>query len=159
LIARRVRELSVYSAITTPGKALEAARAQRPEAIVLSGGPRSVYAHDAPELDAKILELGLPVLGICYGLQWLPAAAGGSVEPAGASGGEYGRTEVAVEGDSVLFAGVPRATIAWMSHGDKIAKLPKGFTTLARSGPCPVAAAGDPARKLYGLQFHPEVQH
>jgi GMP synthase (glutamine-hydrolysing) len=159
LIARRVRELSVYSAITTPQKALLAAKAQRPEAIVLSGGPSSVYAHDAPELSTEILGLGLPMLGICYGLQWLAEALGGQVTPGGSTGGEYGRTEITADTASELFAGVPRESTVWMSHGDKVARLPSGFEALAQSRPCPIAAAGDRARRIYGLQFHPEVHH
>ena len=170
LIARRVRELGVYSAITAPGRALERAHDQRPEAIILSGGPCSVYEQNAPVLDRAILGLGLPTLGICYGLQWLAQELGGTVEPGGKQGGEYGRAEITIDPNSSdlsssdlssneLFAGVRSLTTVWMSHGDKVTRLPSGFRVLARSGPCPIAAAGDPARKIYGLQFHPEVHH
>ena len=159
LIARRVRELGVYSRITTPQRALAACDEQQPEAIVLSGGPASVYEHDAPALDPAILGLGLPMLGICYGLQWLAQQLGGKVEPAGRTGGEYGRTELEVTATTPLFAGVDKKTVVWMSHGDKVTQLPAGFTVLAKSEPCPIGAAGDPRRRIYGLQFHPEVQH
>ncbi|MCA8958331.1 MAG: glutamine-hydrolyzing GMP synthase, partial [Planctomycetes bacterium] len=159
LIARRVREMGVYSRITVPERALFTLDSMRPGAVILSGGPRSVYAHDAPHLPAEILERGIPVLGICYGLQWLTQALGGAVQPAAESGGEYGRTALEVVGDHPLFRGVARNATVWMSHGDKVAALPDGFVTIARSTPCPVAAAADDARRLYGLQFHPEVTH
>lgn len=159
LIARRIREMGVYSRITVPDRALLAMNTMRPGALILSGGPSSVYAKDAPELTSEILDRGLPVLGICYGLQWLAQALGGSVEPASGSGGEYGRTDIDVTEAGLLFDGVPEQTTVWMSHGDKIATLPEGFEVLASSAPCPVAAAADVQRKIYGIQFHPEVTH
>ena len=158
LIARRVRELGVYSRITVPERAMFTAKHMQPKAVILSGGPRSVYAHDAPELDAALLELGVPVLGICYGLQWLAQHTDGKVTPA-ESGAEYGRTELQVEDAVGLLEGVRDGGVVWMSHGDKVAALGPGFEVLAKSEPCPFAVVGDRARKFFGLQFHPEVQH
>jgi GMP synthase (glutamine-hydrolysing) len=158
LIARRVREMGVYSRITVPDRVATMLEAMRPQAVILSGGPRSVYEQDAPTLDPAVLSLGIPVLGICYGLQWLTQTLGGRVEPA-TSGGEYGRTEMEVVDPQVLLDGVDERSTVWMSHGDQVAALPEGFQVLARSEPCPVAAAADPARRIYGLQFHPEVTH
>ncbi|MBL8722523.1 MAG: glutamine-hydrolyzing GMP synthase [Planctomycetes bacterium] len=158
LIARRVRELGVYSRITVPERALFTFEHMRPAAVILSGGPRSVYEHDAPALDPAILHKGVPVLGICYGLQWLAQHTGGLVTPA-QSGAEYGRTELAVLDGQDLLAGCrPNGTV-WMSHGDKVAKLGPGFTVLAQSEPCPFAVVADRSRGFFGLQFHPEVAH
>ncbi|MGA0867686.1 MAG: glutamine-hydrolyzing GMP synthase, partial [Planctomycetota bacterium] len=156
LIARRVREMGVYSRITVPDRVATMLEAMRPQAVILSGGPRSVYEQDAPTLDPSVLERGIPVLGICYGLQWLTQTLGGRVEPATA-GGEYGRTEMEVVDPQVLLDGVDPSSTVWMSHGDQVAALPDGFRVLARSEPCPVAAAADTPRRIYGLQFHPEV--
>ncbi|MFO1051939.1 MAG: glutamine-hydrolyzing GMP synthase [Planctomycetota bacterium] len=158
LIARRVREMGVYSRITVPARVGTMLDAMKPAAIILSGGPRSVYEKDAPFLDPSILERGVPVLGICYGLQWLTQSLGGKVEP-GKAGGEYGRTEIAVKDAEILFDGVDPRTVVWMSHGDHVSRLPDGFAILASSKPCPIAAAADPKRGIYGLQFHPEVTH
>ena len=161
LIARRVREMGVYSRITVPARAGFTAEHMRPDGIILSGGPASVYAGDAPTLDPSILARGVPVLGICYGLQWLAQQLGGKVEPGdGDGGGEYGRAEIerVVEGDALL-DGVPTKSTVWMSHGDKVVVVPEGFTVLAESGPCPFAAVGDADRNIYGIQFHPEVTH
>ena len=158
LIARRVRELGVYSRITVPERAMFILEHMRPKAVILSGGPRSVYAHDAPDLDPALLEQGIPVLGICYGLQWLAQHTGGEVTPA-ATGAEYGRTELQVVDAAGLLAGVRDGGIVWMSHGDKVARLGDGFEVLAESEPCPFAVVGDRRRNFYGLQFHPEVQH
>lgn len=158
LIARRIREFGVYSRITVPERAMFTARHMQPKAVILSGGPRSVYAHDAPDLDGEILGLGVPVLGICYGLQWLAQHTGGEVTPA-ESGAEYGRTELEVVDRVGLLDGVRDGGVVWMSHGDKVAKLGPGFEVLAKSVPCPFAVVGDRARDFYGLQFHPEVQH
>jgi GMP synthase (glutamine-hydrolysing) len=158
LIARRVRELGVYSRITAPERAMFTFQHMRPQAVILSGGPRSVYEHDAPALDAKILQQGVPVLGICYGLQWMAQNTDGEVTPA-QSGAEYGRTELHVTDASDLLAGVRPNGIVWMSHGDKVARLGPGFAVLAKSEPCPFAVVGDRTRKFFGLQFHPEVAH
>ncbi len=158
LIARRVRDMGVYSRITEPERALFTFEHMRPAAVILSGGPRSVYEHDAPALDPAILQKGVPVLGICYGLQWLAQHTGGRVQPA-QSGAEYGRTELRVKDGQGLLQGVADGGIVWMSHGDKVAELGPGFVVLAESEPCPFAVVGDPARGFYGMQFHPEVAH
>jgi GMP synthase (glutamine-hydrolysing) len=158
LIARRVRELGVYSRITVPERAMFTFAAMRPKAVILSGGPRSVYEHDAPVLDKAILQQGVPVLGICYGLQWMAQNLGGEVTPA-QSGAEYGRTALELVETAGFLAGARPDGIVWMSHGDKVSKLPPGFRVLAKSEPCPFAVVADPARGFYGLQFHPEVAH
>ena len=158
LIARRVRELGVYSRITVPERAMFTFQHMRPQAVILSGGPRSVYEHDAPQLDAKILEQGVPVLGICYGLQWMSQHTGGEVTPA-KDGAEYGRTELHVVDAQDLLAGVRQDGIVWMSHGDKVARLGPGFQVLGKSEPCPFAVVADRKRRFFGLQFHPEVAH
>jgi len=158
LIARRVRELGVYSRITVPERAMFTFAAMRPKAVILSGGPRSVYEHDAPALDAAILQQGVPVLGICYGLQWIAQHTGGEVTPA-QSGAEYGRTALQVVDAQGFLHGVRENGIVWMSHGDKVSRLPAGFRVLAKSEPCPFAVVADTARGIYGLQFHPEVAH
>jgi GMP synthase (glutamine-hydrolysing) len=162
LIARRVRELGVYSRITVPERAMFTFAHMRPQAVILSGGPRSVYEHDAPQLDPAILQKGVPVLGICYGLQWMAQHTGGEVIPA-QSGAEYGRTEIEVVDNQAkpgdLLAGARKNSTVWMSHGDKVSKLGAGFAVLAKSAPCPFAVVADRARKFYGLQFHPEVAH
>ena len=158
LIARRVREMGVYSRITVPERAMFTFAAMRPKAVILSGGPRSVYEHDAPALDAAILKQGVPVLGICYGLQWMAQNTGGKVTPA-KEGAEYGRTELDVVEGAGLLEGVRQGGIVWMSHGDKVAELPNGFRVLAKSEPCPFAVVADPKAGYYGMQFHPEVAH
>jgi len=159
LIARRIREMGVYSRITVPERALFTLDNMLPGALILSGGPRSVYERDAPALPVEILDRGIPTLGICYGQQWITQHLGGEVQPAAESGGEYGRTEITIEDGNGLFKGVDRETTVWMSHGDKVGRLPEGFRTLASSKPCPVAAIADDQRRIYGLQFHPEVTH
>ncbi|MCB9878364.1 MAG: glutamine-hydrolyzing GMP synthase [Planctomycetes bacterium] len=158
LIARRVREMGVFSRITVPERAMFTLQHMRPKAIILSGGPRSVYAHDAPALDAAILEQGIPVLGICYGLQWMAQHTGGEVTPA-KEGAEYGRTRLDVTDAEGLLAGVRQGGTVWMSHGDKVARLGQGFEVLAKSEPCPFAVVGNRTKGFYGLQFHPEVAH
>ncbi len=155
LIARRIREMGVYCEIqpcTMSPQAMEGLRG-----IVLSGGPSSVYDHDAPPFDAGWLSLGVPVLGICYGMQLLTHRLGGEVAPA--QHREYGHAAVTHVADDPLFAGVPTETVVWMSHGDQVARMPAGFRALAGTGTCPVAAFSDAARRLWGLQFHPEVTH
>jgi GMP synthase (glutamine-hydrolysing) len=158
LIARRVREMGVFSTIVTPTKAMARFAEQQPQAVILSGGPRSVYEVDAPVLDPAIAKQGVPVLGICYGLQWLAHHLGGQVEPA-RDQHEYGRADLHLESGGGLLDGVREGSVVWMSHGDKVTRLPVGFKVLASSVPCPFAAAGDEQRKIYGLQFHPEVAH
>jgi GMP synthase (glutamine-hydrolysing) len=160
LLARRIREQRVYCEIVPPALALESVSRLSARGIVLSGGPASVYDRDAPVLDPRLLALGVPVLGVCYGMQWLCHELGGEVLPARTR--EYGRAEIerlgvaAGEGGALLEGVAPRSTV-WMSHGDVCQSLPAGFVALARSANSPHAAAGDPARKLYGVQFHPEV--
>jgi GMP synthase (glutamine-hydrolysing) len=156
LIARRIREAGFYSELIPYHTPAEAVRRRRPLALVLSGGPRSVYEPGAPTLDPALLEAGVPVLGICYGMQLLAHALGGEVHPA--AGREYGRVEVEVEGED-LFQGLPRRFVVWMSHGDEVATLPPGFRRTARSPSCPVAAMADPHRRIWAVQFHPEVSH
>ncbi len=157
LIARRVREAGAWSEIAPPAKALEAAKKMDLGGIILSGGPASVYAKDAPKIDPKVLELGVPVLGICYGMQWMCQVLGGEVKPFDRR--EFGRTEIAIGEARGLFEKVDATTVVWMSHGDSVARLPAGFQRLANSATCPEAAVGDPARGFYGVQFHPEVSH
>jgi GMP synthase (glutamine-hydrolysing) len=156
LIARRIRELHVYCEVVPPWIDASRIREAKPRAIVLSGGPASVFEEGAPRLPEGILELGVPVLGICYGMQLLVQELGGQVEPAGAR--EYGRAELRVERDDPLFEGIPRTSVAWMSHGDRAARLPAGFDVVATSENS-VAAIRHGSRPLYGVQFHPEVAH
>lgn len=158
LIARRVREANVYSEIV-PHTITAAELAERkPAAIILSGGPSSVYEPGSPSLDPGILKLGLPVLGICYGFQVMAQQLGGEVANTGLR--EYGATDIAVTGDGgVLLAGQPAQQVAWMSHGDSVATAPDGFTVLASSASTPVAAFGSDELCLYGVQWHPEVKH
>jgi GMP synthase (glutamine-hydrolysing) len=157
LIARRIREANVWSRIAPPAKALEVARDMNLAGVILSGGPASVYADDAPEIPAELLEMGVPVLGICYGHQWMLQALGGEVRSTEER--EYGRTSIAVQRSSELFEGVAGNTVVWMSHGDDVACLPPGFVTFAASSSCAHAAVGDPERDFFGVQFHPEVTH
>jgi len=157
LIARKVREQGVYAVIEPHD--VPAAELRRPDlgAIILSGGPASVYDPGAPRADADVLSLGVPVLGICYGLQYLVATLGGRVAPALAR--EYGPAQLQVANPHPLFDGVPPESLAWMSHGDRVEVLPDGFAPLAVSENSPFAAVGDDRRRFYGLQFHPEVSH
>ncbi len=159
LIARRIREQHVYSEIHPCTTSLEAIRAMKPRAIVLSGGPASVYGEGAPTIDKGIFELGVPVLGICYGLQLIAHLLGGKVEKATAR--EYGAARVVVERSEGIFGRFAKreAIEVWMSHGDRIVALPPGFVTIGVSGNTPFCAVGNAERKIYGLQFHPEVVH
>ncbi|MGE5135015.1 MAG: glutamine-hydrolyzing GMP synthase [Gemmatimonadota bacterium] len=162
LIARRVRECHVYSEIVPSTMPAAEMLARNPKAIILSGGPSSVYAEGAPPAPPGLFEAGVPVLGICYGFQLLVSALGGTVAHTGA--GEYGATAVdLVTGGpgpgGTLLAGLPARLQAWMSHGDTCTAAPPGFTVTARTAAIPVAAIEDPARRLYGVQFHPEVVH
>ncbi|MCU1410647.1 MAG: guaA [Rhodoglobus sp.] len=158
LIARRVREANVYSEIVPHTITAAEVAAKHPAGIVLSGGPSSVYEAGSPTLDPGILELGIPVLGICYGFQVMAQQLGGEVAKTGAR--EYGATDVTLApGDSTLLGGQPAEQTTWMSHGDSVSKAPAGFTVLASSGSTPVAAFASDERKLYGVQWHPEVKH
>ncbi|WP_029215666.1 glutamine-hydrolyzing GMP synthase [Kallotenue papyrolyticum] len=158
LIVRRLREIGVYSELLPYHVAAEQALALQPRGIVLSGGPASVYAPGAPQLPPWVIDSGLPVLGICYGMQAIAHALGGAVEPSSAR--EFGPAEITVEqADSPLFAALAPQQRVWMSHGDKLTRLPAGFRAIAHSANSPYAAMGDDARRWYGLQFHPEVAH
>ncbi len=155
LIARRVREARVYSELVSHRISAAEARARRPRALVLSGGPASVYAEDAPRIDPELFSLGIPTLGICYGMQLMAQELGGSVERTGVS--EFGKTAVHVGGR--LGEGLPEEQTAWMSHRDSVAAPPEGAEVTASSPAAPIAAFEDPKRLLYGVQFHPEVVH
>ncbi len=157
LIARRVRENQVYCQIEPPDIDLERLQAMQPEGIILSGGPASIYDPGSPRIDPKIFALGIPILGICYGLHHLVDTLGGEVLRADKR--EYGFAELAITDDSPIFNAVASPTVTWMSHGDSIGRLPPGFLSIAQTANTAVAAAADPARRLYGLQFHPEVVH
>jgi GMP synthase (glutamine-hydrolysing) len=157
LIARRVREAHVYSEIVPHSISADEVRAKSPSAIILSGGPKSVYADVAPSLDPAIYDLGVPILGICYGAQLMALQLGGNVANTGI--GEYGRTTLTREGPSLLMAEWPPETTAWMSHGDAIAEAPASFAVTASSPEGPVAVMEDVERGLYATQFHPEVAH
>jgi GMP synthase (glutamine-hydrolysing) len=157
LIARRVRECRVYSELVPHTVSVDAVRARRPLALVLSGGPASVYADGAPRVDAGLFELGVPVLGICYGMQLMAQDLGGRVERTGVS--EFGRTELRTERESELFAGLPAEQACWMSHRDSVLAPPLGARVVAGSPSTPIAAFEESERRLYGVQFHPEVVH
>jgi GMP synthase (glutamine-hydrolysing) len=157
LIARRVREAHVYSEIVPHTMSAADMIAKKPAAIVLSGGPSSVYAEGAPSIDPALFEAGIPVFGICYGFQAMAQALGGTVERTGLS--EFGSTQLTVEGQSQLFDGLPAEMTVWMSHGDSVTVAPDGFTVTAQSPGARVAAFEDSSRRLAGVQFHPEVLH
>jgi GMP synthase (glutamine-hydrolysing) len=158
LIARRIRECGVFAELLPASTTVEQIRARNPRALVLSGGPASVYDPGAPEFPSQLVELGIPVLGICYGMQVMAKALGGKVE--GAESGEFGRTELTVTGDGgVLLGGLPEEQTCWMSHRDSVFEAPEGFTPIASTPGSPVAALESAEKKLYGIQFHPEVVH
>jgi GMP synthase (glutamine-hydrolysing) len=156
LIARRIREFNVFSVVLPCTTPLDKVLALKPKGIVLSGGPSSVYDDSAPKADPKVLELGLPVLGICYGLQFMTHHLGGRVVPAAAR--EYGHAEVQVLEQTALFAGLPMTLDVWMSHGDHAEGLAPGFRVTARTANA-IAAIADESRKMWAVQFHPEVAH
>ena len=157
LIARRVRECSVYCEVHPYTMDLEKIKAMEPKGIIFTGGPNSVYGEDSPHCSRELYELGIPILGICYGSQLMAHMLGGKVETAPVS--EYGRTEVSVENDSVLFGDVSPKTVCWMSHTDYISQVPEGFRVTASTPVCPVAAMECPEKNFYAVQFHPEVMH
>lgn len=157
LVARRVRECNVYCEIYSYRTELEAIKAMNPKGIILTGGPNSCYEENSPTYQKELFELGIPVLGLCYGAQLMMHVLGGKVEKAPVR--EYGKTEVSVEQESPLFADVSRNTICWMSHFDYISRPAPGFSVTARTADCPVAAAENREKNLYAIQFHPEVLH
>jgi len=156
LIARRVRDARVFSVVLPPGAAAEEIRRWNPAGIILSGGPQSVYEPDAPRPCGDPTALGVPVLGLCYGMQWLARAAGGEVAN---EGREYGRAEARVETDSPLFAGLDAQQTVWMNHGDSVVAPPPGFRVIASTPTTPLAGFENTTRGVYAIQFHPEVRH
>ncbi len=157
LIARRVREASVYSEIVPHNITSTEIQEKNPAAIILSGGPSSVYEEGSPKLDPKILELGIPVLGICYGFQILAQTLGGRVDRTGKR--EYGATKLEISNGGTLLGGQPNLQVCWMSHGDQVMQAPAGFEVLASTETTPVAAFESKQKKIYGVQWHPEVKH
>ncbi len=157
LIARRVRDYKVYCQIEPPDIDIERLKTLNPQGIILSGGPSSIYEKNSPRTTEEIFSLGVPVLGICYGMQFMVHALGGGV--AKAEKREYGYAQLKVEQPGELFNEVPGTTPCWMSHGDSITALPDGFSPRAATDNTPYAAVADPKRRFYGLQFHPEVEH
>lgn len=157
LIARRVRDQNVYCEIVRHDIPAETVIARKPSAIILSGGPSSVYEPNAPKCDPRLFELGIPVLGICYGMQLTAFTMGGSVQPCPAR--EFGRARLQIGNMEKLFAGFPHEIDVWMSHGDQVHALPDGFEPLAATSTCPIAAVKHRSLPIYGLQFHPEVSH
>lgn len=157
LIARRVREQRIYCQIEPPDISLDKIREYAPRGIILSGGPSSIYEPESPKANRGIFDLGIPVLGICYGMQFMIDALGGGVK--GANKREYGFAELKLKSSDDVFRDIPNTSTCWMSHGDSITELPKGFKILAATENTKIAAAAHPRKKLFGLQFHPEVDH
>src|SRR5919112_6527678 len=158
LIARRIRERGVFAEMLPANTAVEKIQARKPKGIVLSGGPASVYEPEAPKFPTQLLDLDVPMLGICYGMQAMVLALGGRVESA--ETGEFGRTDLVLREDGgKLLGGLPEEQSCWMSHRDAVFEAPEGFTPLASTPSSPVAACELPDRGLYGIQFHPEVVH
>ncbi|MFC7372612.1 glutamine-hydrolyzing GMP synthase [Fictibacillus iocasae] len=157
LIARRIRDLGVYSELHPHTTTAEDIKKMNPKGIIFSGGPNSVYAEGAPRCDEAIFELGIPVLGICYGMQLMSHHFGGKVERANHR--EYGKAEITISNMNKMYADLPEKQVVWMSHSDLVVAPPAGFLTDATSISCPVAGMSDVSRKLYGVQFHPEVRH
>ncbi|MGD8191787.1 glutamine-hydrolyzing GMP synthase [Brevibacillus ginsengisoli] len=157
LIARRVRDLGVYSELLPYNTSVEKIKEMQPKGIIFSGGPASVYEEGAPKVDPAIFELGLPILGICYGMQLMTHSLAGKVERAGKR--EYGKAEINIQQPHELYHDLENNEVVWMSHSDKVVQLPEGFIIDATSESCPVAAMSHRDRKLFGVQFHPEVRH
>ena len=158
LVARRVRECNVYCEIYSYKTDLEKIKEMNPKGIILTGGPNSCYEADSPTYSKELFELGIPVLGLCYGAQLMMHVLGGEVKRADVR--EYGKTEVLIDkASSKVFEGVSASTICWMSHFDYISKPAPGFQVVAHTADCPVAADENPEKKLYAIQFHPEVLH
>ena len=160
LIARRVRECNVYCEVKPFTTTIEQIRDFDPKGIIFTGGPQSVYADDSPKVDAAVFELGIPVLGICYGCQLMAQTLGGRVRPASdATAREFGKTKTYFQTSCRLFDGLPAEGITWMSHGDYLEQIPEGFQLMAHTDACPTAAIADESRGFYGVQYHPEVNH
>ena len=157
LIARRVREHHVYCRIEPPRISVAEIKMLAPEGIILSGGPASIYEENSPRVDIEIFDLGIPILGICYGMQYMVDALGGEVKKAEKR--EYGLAELRIKDNTDIFYGIKEKTNCWMSHGDTVGSLPMGFSLTASTASTLAAAIENPAKKLYGLQFHPEVAH
>ncbi len=157
LIARRVRENKVYCEIVPYTFTADMIKEKNPKAIILTGGPNSVYGDGSPQIDKKILELGVPVLGICYGHQLITHALGGKVQNAEIR--EYGKTSLEITEDCKIFEGIEKKNTVWMSHTDFVSEAPKGFKTIAHTNECPVAAMANEEKNIFGVQFHPEVEH
>jgi len=157
LIARRVRECKVYCQIVPPDIGIDKIKSIKPDGIILSGGPSSIYDKNSPRIDKEIFKLKIPVLGICYGMQFMIDALGGSVKESKKR--EYGFAELTIKKKEEIFNGIDIKTQSWMSHGDSIVKLPRGFVITAFTENTRVAATVNKKKKFYGLQFHPEVEH
>jgi len=158
LIARRVRECNVYCEVKSYKTTIEEIKQIAPKGIIFTGGPNSVYLDDSPRIGKEIFELGIPVLGICYGCQLMAYVLGGEVTAA-ENNSEYGKTETFFDTSDLLFKGLPEKGITWMSHTDYISKLPEGFVYTAHTNGCPAAGMSCAEKKLYGIQYHPEVMH
>ncbi len=159
LIARRVRELKVYSEVLPHNISVEKLRLLCPQGIILSGGPASVYEKGSPDIDPEIFELGIPILGICYGMQIAVLTMGGKVAPIHLGGGEYGKAKLFLDSTDGIFSGLESSLMTWMSHGDSVLTLPDGFQIIAHTARTPIAAIANEEKKIYGVQFHPEVVH
>lgn len=157
LIARRVRENNVYCEIVPYTYSIDKIKQKSPDGIIFTGGPKSVYGENAPKISGDVFKLGVPILGICYGHQFICSNLGGKVESAVVR--EYGKTKVSLDSSSPLFSGIDREQISWMSHTDVVSDAPEGFKVIGTTDECPVAAVEDSGRKIYGVQFHPEVEH
>lgn len=157
LIARKVRELNVFCEILPPTISVDSINPNEIKGIIFSGGPSSVYSKNAPQCDRRIFSLGIPILGICYGMQLMSKALGGDV--AKSRHREYGRAPLTVINHELLFKDVPKTSISWMSHGDRVKRMPTGFIRIARSANTPIAAFADINKRFFGVQFHPEVAH
>lgn len=157
LIARRVRECGVYCEVKSYKTPIDEIKAKNPKGIIFTGGPNSVYDENSPHIGKEIFELGVPVLGICYGCQLMAYTLGGKVSSCVTS--EYGKTETVYDNSSLLFKGLPEKAISWMSHTDFVSEIPEGFKVSAHTADCPVAAYENAEKKLYAVQFHPEVNH
>lgn len=157
LIARRVREFGVYCEVVPYNYGIEKIKDKNPKGIIFTGGPNSVYGEDTPQIEKEVFELGVPVLGICYGQQLMSHLLGGRVDTAPVR--EYGKSHVNLDNSSKLFKGIEKEEVCWMSHTDYVAEAPAGFKIIAHTDVCPVAAIANEEKKLYGVQFHPEVEH